>query len=217
MDILEKKYKIKTIKTLKENMIGYIKWEIKKISDKEVCILTNSWIWYNIHINERTYSKIMNNTEIGLYIYHHITENSESLFWFIYEDEEELFKELIKISWIWWKVATNILWMWIDNLISAIQNEDQKAVESIKWIWKRWAQKIILEMKDKDIVKNKENTNKLKQEENKTTSKYSSEVFETLVWMWFNENKVSEILSNLPDDIENIEDVIPYAIKKLSS
>lgn len=198
-------------------MIAFLKGNIRYINEKEVCILTHSWVWYSAIINDLTYSNFLWKEEVELFIYHHITENAQNLFGFVSKEEEEIFKELIKISWIGWKVAMNILSMGIDNLIKALKLEDQKAVESINWIWKKWAQKIILELKDKDFVKNCSANIWDKKEESKQTNLYSKEVFDTLVWMWFNPNKVDEVLWNLPENITNIEDVIPYAIRNLSS
>lgn len=41
-----------------------------------------------------------------------------------------------------------------ERLIEAVQSDDSKTIESIKGIGKKMAEKIILELKDKDFVKN---------------------------------------------------------------
>lgn len=192
-------------------MISFLKWNILSLNDKFVEILTTSWVWYEISINERIYANLLNKKDAEIFIHHHITENSQSLFWFIEKDEKEAFKELIKISWIWGKVAMNIISLWLDKLFQAISNEDQKTIEWINWIGKKWASKIILEMKDKDIVKNAQiswtNTN---------SRPINKDVLDALIWMGYWSDNVTEILSNLPEELTQMEDIIPYAIKQLS-
>lgn len=198
-------------------MIAFLKGKIVYINEKEVCILTHSGVWYKAIINDLTYSNLLSKEEAEIFVYHHVTENSESLFGFTNKEEENVFIELIKISGIGWKVAMNILGMWVQNLIKAVKLEDQKAVESVNWIWKKWAQKIILELKDKDFVKSYSGVADSKVESPEQKNLYSKEVYDTLVWMGFPGDKVDSILSNLPENIQNIEDVIPYAIRNLSS
>ena len=132
-------------------MISYITWKIIDLDFTNMTILTNSWVWYEVLINELTYSKLATIEEVELFIYHYKTENSENLFWFIEKEEKKVFSELIKISWIWWKVAMQILSLWVERLIMAIKWEDNKTIESVKWVGKKMAEKIILELKDKEF------------------------------------------------------------------
>ena len=118
-------------------MISYLKWKIIKAETSFVTVLLNSWIGYDVWINEITYSNINLWEEVELFIHHHITEWNQSLFGFLKEKEKDIFKELIKISWIWWKVALSILSIWIHRLILAVSEEDKKTIEQIKWIWKK--------------------------------------------------------------------------------
>lgn len=135
-------------------MISYLKWKIIEIDFVSLTILTESWVWYEVWINQNIYNDILSkhtlnesispswNSNIELYIYHHITENSESLFGFLLSDEKKIFKELIKISGIGWKVAMQILSLWIENLIRAVWIWDNKTIESIKGVWKKWQKKL---------------------------------------------------------------------------
>lgn len=197
-------------------MISYIKWKIIELEFNYVTILTNSWVWYEIWINELIYSKLALEEETELFIFHHKTENSEWLFWFIEKNEKKVFSELIKISWVWWKVAMQILSLWVEKLISSAKNSDNKTIETIKWVWKKMAEKIILEFRDKDfwieiLSKKTEKQEKIFIEEDLFTS-----IKTTLVNMWYNKNDVEKILQNLPEDLTDAWAIIPYAIKNLS-
>ena len=90
-------------------MIGYITGKILDISDTSILILPESGVGYEISINELTFSKLVLREETSLYIYHHITENNQSLFGFETLEEKKLFTELLKISGVGGKVALQIL------------------------------------------------------------------------------------------------------------
>lgn len=196
-------------------MISYITWKIIDLDFTNMTILTNSWVGYEVLINELTYSKLATLEEVDLFIYHYKTENSENLFWFIEKEEKKVFGELIKISWIGWKVAMQILSLWVERLVLSIKSEDNKTIESIKWVGKKMAEKIILELKDKDFwvnIYNKESITKA----NTIDSTLHSSIKSTLTAMWYNPRDIDQVLSNLPEWINQTKDIIPYVIKNLS-
>ena len=118
-------------------MISYLKWKIIELDFLSTTILTNGWVGYSVWINELTYSKLWLESEVWMFVYHHITEWNQSLFGFIDIEDKKIFWELIKISWVWWKVAMQILSLGIERLVIAVQWEDNKTIEWIKWIWKK--------------------------------------------------------------------------------
>lgn len=199
-------------------MLSYIKWQIKNIELSSVIVLTESWVWYEIIINELVYAIIYDKKDIELYVYHNISENGQSLFWFINFEDRVLFKELIKISWVWGRVAQNILSLWSTRLKKAILEDDKKTIESVKWVWKKMAEKIVLELGDKEIIKNFEIENLSSK---KSTSAVQikkdlkSEILSTLTMMWYNSKKVEDILDDLPEGYESVEKIIPYVIKNI--
>lgn len=200
-------------------MLSYIKWQIKNIELNSVIILTESWIWYEIIINELVYSNIYDKKNIELFLYHNITENSQNIFGFLNFEDRILFKELIKISWIWGRVAQNILSLWNMRLKKAILENNKKIIESIKWVWKKMAEKIVLELIDKDIIKNAEFEYLKKSKTIKNSFQIQNdlkkEIISTLTIMWYNLKKVEDILDNLPDWYNDIKKIIPYIIKNI--
>ncbi len=194
-------------------MISYITWKIIDIDTNSVVILTNSGVWYEIVINEITYSKIYSLEETELFLHHQISENFESLFGFVELNEKKVFRELIKISGIGWKVAIQILSLWVDRLINAVNSDDNKTIESIKWVWKKMAEKIILELKWKDLwvelTPSLENNNFLDPE-------LSDSIKSTLTNMWYNLKEVEKLLNNLPEDYKDASLIIPFIIGELS-
>ena len=196
-------------------MISYIKWKIIDLEFNSVTILTNSWVGYELGINELIYSKLSLEEETELFVYHHKTENSENLFAFTNKTEKKLFSELIKISWIWGKVAMQILSLWVDLLISSAKLGDNKTIESIKWIWKKMAEKIIIELRDKDFDYELVVINISKKPIFIEEDLFSS-IKSTLTNMWYNQKDVENILRELPEDLTDAGTILPYAIKHLS-
>ena len=197
-------------------MISYLKWKIIKLDTSFVTILLGSWIGYDVWINEITYADIRLEEKIELFIYHHITEWNQSLFGFLKEKEKDTFKELIKISWIWGKVALSILSLWISRLIIAVNDDDKKTIEQVKWIWKKMASKIILELKDKDFVKN---FITLGEGAQSTKSNLDIELYNqiktTLVSMWYNSKDIEKILNKMPEEITATGEIIAYVIRNI--
>lgn len=196
-------------------MISYITWKIIELDFTSVNILLNSGIWYELIINELTYSKLIKQKETELFVYHHKTENSENLFWFIEKEEKSFFKELIKISWIGWKVAMQILSLWINTLYNAVKMWDNKTIESIKWIWKKMAEKIILELKDKDFWISENNLENVKNTTNIERNLYDS-IKSSLVNMWYNSKEIDKVLSIIPEELVETWEILQFAIKNLS-
>lgn len=198
-------------------MIGYLEGEIIDINSLETVVLTSGWVWYTVLINDIIYSQVALNERVNFYIYHHRTENSESLFGFLEKTDKQVFTELIKISGVWWKVAMLILSLWVDKLIASVQWWDNKTIESIKWIGKKMAEKIILELKDKDFIINANVVASVKQETSIALPKdIADDIKDTLVNMWYNPKDVEKVLSKLPEDMEDIWNILPYCIRELS-
>ena len=196
-------------------MISYIKWRIIELDFNYLTILTASGLGYELGINELIYSKITKEEEIELFVYHHKTENSEALFWFIESREKKVFTELVKISWIWGKVAMQILSLWVDRLLTATKSEDNKTIESIKWVGKKMAEKIILEFRDKDFwleILLPKNTDK---KSSNLDENLLSSIKSTLTNMWYNPKDVENILQDLPAEMNDIWTIISYVVKNI--
>jgi Holliday junction DNA helicase RuvA len=199
-------------------MISYLSGEIIELEANKIILLTNGWVWYNIWISDIVFIDLSLNIEKDFYIYHHITEGNQSLFWFLEKTEKQIFEELIKISWIWGKVAIQILSLWINKLSVSVANADKKTIESIKWIWKKMAEKIILELKDKDFIKNYEfiwdNSKENKKTSNSNTSLHS-DIISTLTNMWYSKQAIEKALSKIPENLKNMEEIIPAVIREM--
>ena len=199
-------------------MIAFLKWSILDISPAQVLVLTQSGLGYEAFINEVTFSSLASETETELHIYHHISEATQSLYGFQTIEEKKVFTELIKISWVGWKVALLILSLGIEKLAQAVLLDDKKTIESIKWIWKKMAEKIVLELKDKDFILSagtSTQTSGSKEQSSHLHVLTQTQIVETLTSMGYNREAVFREIDQLPDEFSELWDIIPYLVKKL--
>ncbi len=195
-------------------MIWYLTGEIIELETNRIIVLINSGVWYELWISKITFTKLSLHQKKEFYIYHNITEANQNLFGFLDKSEKNVFSELIKISWIWWKVAIQILSLGINTLSCAIKSEDKKLIESIKWIGKKMAEKIIIELKDKDFIKGFVQDPSLVSTQNKQLDNYEDVIF-TLTNMWYSKPLVEKAIIKIPKNLKTIKDIIPAIISKL--
>lgn len=201
-------------------MIWYIRWDIKEISDTSVLILPSSWVGYEIGINEITFASLATHEAAELYVYHHITEWGQSLFGFETLEEKRLFTELIKISWVGGKVAQQILSLGKHRLIQAVQSDDKKTIESIKWIGKKMAEKIVLELKDKDFVKSHVWVSDSQSHSSSAQVTLPKTLLEnitgTLQNMGYQNRDIERVLTQVPAHYSSVDEILPFMIRELS-
>ncbi len=197
-------------------MISYLKWEIIELDFNSLTILTSGGVGYAVVINEIISANLVLNDDAEIFIYHHKTENSEALFGFLEKSDKDVFTELIKISWVWGKVAMQILSLWIERLIHAIQSADNKTIEGIKWIWKKMAEKIILELKDKEFKVQVDTSSWTNTAKVFIDRSLFEQIKDTLVNMWYQGKDVERVLEGLPEEMKGAGDILPYCIRELS-
>ncbi len=190
-------------------MISYLHWKIIELNFNSITIMTPWGVWYEVWISELTYTSLSLEQTIEMPVYHHITEGHQALFGFWDISEKDIFTQLIKISGIGGKVAMQMLPLWANRLISSVQSGDNKAIESIKGIWKKMAEKVILELKDKDFITTSSSGEKV------THNSWFGDVVATLTNMWYNRSDVEKILADLPEGLDDIGEIIPYVIKNI--
>ncbi len=153
-------------------------------------------------------SSVLIGRESSLWIHHHQTEMSETLFWFTSFDERSLFRELNKVNGVGGKTALSLLGLGHEQLMKAIQLEDDILLSSVPGIGKKTAQKIIVDLKG-SINFSKESKSP------KTPHSHNTLVVSSLVQMGYDKTRVEEIIETLRSDLPLAEKV-REAIKKLN-
>lgn len=133
-------------------MIDYIKGEITELTPAYVVLETHG-IGYFIHITLPSFSFLGDKTSAKLYVYEAIREDAHVLYGFRMQSERQLFLLLISVSGIGANTARMIMSSYTAQEIQEmIASGNVSALNAIKGIGTKTAQRIIVDLKDK-IVK----------------------------------------------------------------
>jgi len=139
-------------------MIAFLKGDFVNKHPASVTIDVNG-VGYEVQISLNTYSKIQHLEKGQLFTSLLIREDAHILFGFFDLAEKEMFLQLINVSGIGASTARMMLsYMKPDELTKAIVNGDIRALEAIKGIGKKTAERIIVELKHR-LVKSSAETN----------------------------------------------------------
>lgn len=140
-----------------------------------------------------------------------IDEHSKSVKYFAFDEasQKETFLNLLKIQWIWPKVAFEIAHIEKSKISNAIENFDLAFFQSVPGIGPKTAKKILIELKnsfsDKDLIKIN------------ADDKLVKNITKTLTSMGYDKSKVLTTLSKYPDLIstETLSAVLQWMIGEL--
>jgi Holliday junction DNA helicase RuvA len=130
-------------------MIAFLKGRLVHKEPTFVVIDVNG-VGYQANISLQTYSEIKDQENISLYTHLNIREDAHVLFAFSQESEKKLFQQLISVNGVGPSTAIVMLsYMNSQELKTAIVQENAAALQSIKGIGGKTAQRVIIELKDK--------------------------------------------------------------------
>ena len=131
-------------------MIAYLDGTLA-YKEASYAIIDIQGLGYEVFISLQTYSTLPGGgAPVKLFIHHNFREDNQTLFGFASADEKTLFRELIAVSGVGPNTALGMLSaMSPQDLRLAIMSENVRAVQAIKGIGAKTAQRIILELKDK--------------------------------------------------------------------
>lgn len=186
-------------------MIAYLEGTII-VKNPNYIILKCSSIGYKIFIVPTEHYK--KGEDISLYIHEHITEDKDDLYGFKTLEKMEIFELLLSVSGLGPKIGMTILSSMSKNEIEkSIESGDVKSFKRIKGIGQKMAMKIILELKTKlDIIE----LDKLQGDK-----KVDTEVEEVLISLGYKQKEISKLISQIPNDISNLESKIKWVLKNI--
>lgn len=177
-------------------------------------IIDNQGIGYLINITLNTFTSIGDQSEVKLYVHLAVREDAHVLYGFYTEEERSLFLQLITVSGVGCNTARLILSsLTVRETIEAIANNNTKAIQSVKGIGVKTAQRIIVDLHDKISKLNIS-------EGEKTPFGYNTlkeEALSALMVLGFNRTSVEKILEKLLSQMEspNVEQLIKEALRLL--
>lgn len=130
-------------------MIAFLKGRLVHREPTHVIIDVNG-VGYFVTISLQTFSEIKEQENILLHTHLAIREDAHVLFGFSNESEKRLFQQLITVNGVGPSTAIVMLsYMNSNELKTAIVQEDAGALQRIKGIGGKTAQRVIIDLKDK--------------------------------------------------------------------
>jgi Holliday junction DNA helicase RuvA len=130
-------------------MYSYLEGKLVEKTPTHVTIDING-VGYLVNISLNTYSQINELDKCRLLCHFVVREDAQLLYGFYTETERMLFRHLISVSGIGANTARLILSsMTAEDLFSIIANGDANALQTIKGIGGKSAQRIIIDLQDK--------------------------------------------------------------------
>lgn len=193
-------------------MIAHIQGKLIEKTPTDVVIDCNG-VGYHINISLHTYSLLPATETIKLFTYLQIKEDAHTLFGFVEKSEREIFKMLLSVSGIGASIARTMLSsLEPKQIIQALAVGDIAAIQSIKGIGNKTAQRAILDLKDKvlkvydldEVSMSLNNTNK-------------DEALSALEVLGFNKKLAEKVVDKIvmQDPTATAETLIKQALKNL--
>ena len=193
-------------------MLELVTGTIQKLTPTYAVVVT-SGVGFYVNISLNTCEKLRENTETTLLLHEIIREDTFDLYGFIDENERTMFRLLISISGIGANTARVILSkMTPSELAEAIMSGNSAAIQTIKGIGGKTAQRLVLELKDKvgfaegesKIISSQGNTLKI-------------ESLSASVMLGYQKNAAEKVVDAIMQESvqHSVEDVVKLALKRI--
>ena len=193
-------------------MISHLSGNLVSKSPTSLVVECNG-IGYEVNISLNTYSKIIDSEQIKIYTHLQIREDSHSIFGFFDELERSVFRLLISVSGIGANTARTMLSSMPPNkVIESIQSDNVVAIQSIKGIGAKTAQRVIIDLKDK--VLNLIDDNDFNVSPNNTQREEALSALSVLGYPIKQTQRIVDSLMNAEPDMP-VERIIKNALNKL--
>lgn len=107
-------------------------------------------VGYEVQISLNTYAQVQGLDQVKLFTYQQFREDGQTLYGFFDPEERQIFTQLIGVSGVGAATARMMLSsLRPDEVVRAIAGGDSRALERVKGIGKKMAERIVLELRDK--------------------------------------------------------------------
>lgn len=193
-------------------MLAFLKGEFVLKSPAMVQVDVHG-VGYEVQISLNTFTKIQSLEKGMLFTHLHIQEDKHTVYGFFEASEKEMFLQLLSVSGVGAATARMMLSsLKPDEITRAILQGNAKALESIKGIGKKSAERIILELRDK-VGKNTSGTNISPLVNNSLEQDALNALIALGIARNTGEIAIKKVLGNEPD--LKVEDIIKKALKSL--
>ncbi len=183
---------------IQEKKIGYVVVDVHGLGLK-------------VLVSSGTYDKLPEvGVETSLLTHFQVKEDSMSLYGFLHEKEIRLFEALISISGIGPKSALGILSLApVEHLAAAITRGEKEILQKSYGIGKRTAERIVVELKDKIKVDEKEGEETLRLMES------DSDVYEALISLGYSSRQAKNTIAKVDPNVKGVDARLRDALQKI--
>ena len=195
-------------------MISWIKGELVsswQANNKFYILVNCQGLGYEIQTLKSVIFDINSNKisekEIILWLKHIKKEDSDMLFGFKTKDQRDFFIQILNIKGIGSQIGMSLLNKFsLNQLITAISNNDKKSISTVQGIGQKMTERIILELKSKviniEIEKENLNLNNFL-EENKDLDSIFKDIDLTLQSLNYSKKEIKNLFPKLINNIKN--------------
>lgn len=200
-------------------MIEFVRGTIDYISP-EYIVVDHHGIGYQIFTpNPFMFQKYMKK-EVTVYTYQYVREDTLALYGFQTREEKALFIKLLNVTGIGPKGGLAILAFGEpEQVVSAIENEDEKFLVKFPGVGKKTARQIILDLKGKlvDIIPTTHTDlfNFEQVEEQNEATNALNEAIEALKVLGYSEREIHKVIPSLKNETLSTDQYVKKALKKL--
>lgn len=187
-------------------MFYYISGKIL-LKFNDFLVLESNGIGFKIFTTEKILKNLSLEEKANFYIYFHMRENGIELYGFLDQTELNFFELLNSVAGVGPKSALSILEKNdVKTLSLAIKSNKIEFLTKASGIGKKTAERIILELKNKIELIDKENIN----------LDDNLDVFEALISLGYKKQEAKKALENLDESLKTFEEKFKVALKNLN-
>jgi len=190
-------------------MISYIKGAVLSKEERSLIIVIDDRIGYRVHVTNHILEAAHFNQEIALYVHTYVREEALDLYGFTTPEELRFFEQLISISGVGPKSAMGVLSIaGLSDIKKAIIHGDPKLLQKVSSIGKKIAERIIIELKEKINVSEKEAGG--------ISITDNIQLLEALQALGYKEAEIRRTIQLITPEAKDISDRIKEALRLLS-
>lgn len=194
-------------------MIGFLRGKLASKQPPHL-ILEVAGVGYEVDAPMSTFYHLPSvGEELFLYTHLVVREDAHMLFGFGTQREQQMFRELLKVSGIGPKLALSILsGINVDELLLCVSAADAESLVRIPGVGRKTAERLLIEMRDR--VKGFGESGALPQAAQlNTQAGTQSEAFGALVALGYKPPEISRLLKTVDPSVTTVEEIIRHALK----
>lgn len=197
-------------------MFEYLRGKVEYKKPEYLALDVNG-IGYRVSISLRTYDKVKTGSEVKLYIYNYIKEDSFKLIGFLEERERNIFEMLLGVKGIGVSLALSVMSTFdIDTLRDLIAAADYVNLKKVPKLGEKKSQQLILDLKSK--LKTLDTLSVEARNENISSQfQIEEELYSALEGLGYSKKEIDSLLTKEElKSFTSIEEAIKSVLKKVN-